>query len=278
MGGFARQSAAKPLPSQSSAFHGVKARLLEQLGDAWRRGKPLFVEDLLACHPELRENAEVCIRLIYEEMCLRQEHGEDVPSQEIRRRFPEWQAELEGLLQCHRLLAPGPAAPAFPAVGELLGDYQLQAELGSGALGRVFLASQPSLADRRIVLKVTPCDGHEHLSLARLQHTHIVPLYAVQDFADRNLRVLCMPFVGGGSLSSILEALQKVPPALRTGQLLLNALDQAQAATMTMVPSEGPTRRFLARASYVEAMCWIGACLADALSYAHARQLLHLDR
>ncbi|MHB1556559.1 MAG: protein kinase domain-containing protein, partial [Isosphaeraceae bacterium] len=39
----------------------------------------------------------------------------------------------------------------------------------------------------------------------------------------------------------------------------------------------GPARRFLGRSSYVQAVCWIGACLADALSYAHERGLVHLD-
>src|SRR5262249_38712412 len=38
-----------------------------------------------------------------------------------------------------------------------------------------------------------------------------------------------------------------------------------------------PARRFLARLSGVEAVCWIGACLADALHHAHERGMAHLD-
>ena len=49
------------------------------------------------------------------------------------------------------------------------------------------------------MVKITPRSGDEHLSLARLQHTHVVPLYAVQDFPEVNLRPLCMPFLGGTS-------------------------------------------------------------------------------
>ena len=43
------------------------------------------------------------------------------------------------------------------------------------------------------------------------------------------------------------------------------------------IPVEGPACRFLDRASYVQAVCWIGVCLADALQYAHERGLAHLD-
>src|SRR5205807_3094797 len=39
----------------------------------------------------------------------------------------------------------------------------------------------------------------------------------------------------------------------------------------------GAARAYLARASHVEAVCWIGACLADALQYAHEHGLVHMD-
>src|SRR5206468_748583 len=41
--------------------------------------------------------------------------------------------------------------------------------------------------------------------------------------------------------------------------------------------AQSMNRKFLARASYVEAICWIGIGLADALQYAHERGLVHLD-
>src|SRR4051812_3276570 len=58
-------------------------------------------------------------------------------------------------------------------VEDRLGDFDLLDELGRGAEGRVYLARQRTLADRRVVLKVTECAGEEHINLARLQHTHI---------------------------------------------------------------------------------------------------------
>jgi serine/threonine protein kinase len=162
-------------------------------------------------------------------------------------------------------------------VGQTFGDLRLLAELGRGAQGRVYLATQLLLADRPVVLKLTPRNGQEHLSLARLQHTHIVPLYWAQDIPDRNLRALCMPYLGGTTLAHLLHMLRRVPWAERTGQRLLRALDQAQAATPLDVPRQGPARQFLARSTYVRALCRIGFCLAEALHYAHERGLVHLD-
>ena len=42
-------------------------------------------------------------------------------------------------------------------------------------------------------------------------------------------------------------------------------------------PSQGPYRGTLARSTYVQAIAWIGACLADGLQYAHDRGLVHMD-
>src|SRR5205085_11221792 len=39
----------------------------------------------------------------------------------------------------------------------------------------------------------------------------------------------------------------------------------------------GPARDFFSRAGYVESVCVVGACLGDALQYAHERGLVDLD-
>jgi serine/threonine protein kinase/Tfp pilus assembly protein PilF len=271
-------------PRASSAFAGpvrfdlsgsLASQQVDEMVAAWRRGERPLAEEFLARHPELGD--ESAIRLVFEEFCLRLEAGMEVDPDDLARRFPRWRDELGALLDCHRMMESEPAAAALPGVGEVLAGFRLQAQLGRGVSGQVFLATQPALADRPVVLKVTPRGREEHLSLARLQHMNIVPLYSEQVLPDRNVHVLCMPFLGGASLAQILKVLKDLPPASRAGRQLTDALDQVQARLPISVPTQGPYRQYIARSSYVEAICWIGACLADGLQYAHDRNLVHMD-
>src|SRR5438067_13533365 len=71
------------------------------------------------------------------------------------------------------------AAARMPSAGETFAGFKLVRELGRGAFGRVFLAEQPDLADRPVVVKVTLDARTEVRALARLLHTNIVPIYSV---------------------------------------------------------------------------------------------------
>jgi tetratricopeptide (TPR) repeat protein len=256
---------------------GVAVRLAAEMARRWRTGERPLAEEFLARHPALWQQPESAVDLVYEEICLRQEAGEEAAEERVLARFPQWRKQLELLLECHRLLDPKRTAARFPEVGEALGDCRLLAELGRGAQGRVFLAVQPALGNRHVVLKLTPCHGREHLTLARLQHTNIVPLYAAWDDAGRNLRVLCMPYLGGTTLARLLERLGDRPPAERTGADLLRALDEEPGPTPPALPGHSPARYFYARQSYVQAVCGVAAALADGLQHAHERGLVHLD-
>src|SRR5262249_4782853 len=111
------------LRSSGDASVSVAERLAGELASAWREGERLRVEELLALHPDLHADSEVTLRLLYEELCLRQEMDEAVPQAEVLRRFPHLGTEVGRLLECHRVLQP-PPPPRFPEVGETLGGFR----------------------------------------------------------------------------------------------------------------------------------------------------------
>jgi serine/threonine protein kinase/tetratricopeptide (TPR) repeat protein len=265
-------------PSTTSSAEQLGIELAREMRRRWQCGEQPPAEEFLARHPELMQRPEAAVELIYEEFCLREFAGQPDVEEDILHRFPQWAAPLRVMLDCHRrLLRADRDGPSFPMVGECVGEFRLLAELVRGSRGRVFLATQTALADRLVVLKITPLDGGEHLSLARLQHTNIVPLYSVLDDAARNIRVLCMPYFGRATLASLLELLAPVPIEARTGRQIVEAVDRLQQASSVTPALQGAARQMLEKVSYVQAMCWIAACLADALHFAHERGVVHLD-
>ncbi len=260
----------------ASETESLALQLADEMGACWRRGERPCAEEFLTRFPRLRQQPQAAVRLVYEEICLREDFGEQMSADEFVRRFPQWRDEIQVLLECHQLVQPARAAH-MPEVGETLGPLQLLAELGRGALGRVFLAEEPQLAGRLVVVKVTPNDGREHLLLSRLQHTHIVPLLFIYDDEERHIRAFGMPYLGGATLADVLSRLNERRSQPRKGSDLLAALDMIKPPHAAQIPSSGPVRRFIGCRSYVETICWMGACLADALEHVHQRGLVHLD-
>jgi tetratricopeptide (TPR) repeat protein len=294
----------------SSEVNALADQLAAEMRRRWKAGDRPRTEDFLDAHPELIDHPGAVGELIYEEVSLRRERGEPNATEEVVRRFPRWTGQLRVLLDLRDTLEAD-GQPDFPESGDRLGDYQLLGELGRGRRGRVFLARQPALADRPVVVKLTPRAGGEHLSLARLQHTHIVPLYASQEFPNRGLRVLCMPYFGGAALAHVLTKLAPIPPAARTAANLWVAIGlltpsppgfaggegwgeggkcvQARGSSFPGAPAATPLTPHPSPPakpggegnktpdSYVRAVAQIGACLADALQFAHERSLVHMD-
>jgi tetratricopeptide (TPR) repeat protein len=265
-----RQGAGPDVPPTANEADLPATQLAQEMARLWEQGERPRAEDLLARHPGLADQPEAVLRLVCEEICLRQKASEQVSLSEYLARFPACRSRLVVFFECQQLLRE--PRQVFPEVGDMVADCRLLTELGRGAQGRVFLATQASLADRPVVLKFGPLTAHEHLSLARLQHTHIVPLYSVLEDPGRGLLALCMPYFGGTTLAHLLR--DRRPDW--TGPDLVRALDRTDDASIPG-PRRGTARAFLARRSYPEAVCWIGACLADALAYAHERDLIHLD-
>jgi hypothetical protein len=118
---------------------------------------------------------------------------------------------------------------ALPAVGgEFLG-FRLIAELGRGAFGRVHLARQGDLADRPVALKVSADIHGESQKLARLQHTHIVPVYSVHRAGP--LQAVCMPYLGATTLADVVSDLLHRGSLPASGKGLVSTLHDRRSRT-----------------------------------------------
>jgi serine/threonine protein kinase/predicted Zn-dependent protease len=222
------------------------------------------------------------IALLYEEYCLREEAGEEPDPREYQARYPEVASRLGEILDIHRLVAePGSTSndlgfpgPAFPEVGETIAGFQLVEELGRGSFARVFLARERQLADRLVALKVARTGSREPQTLARLQHTHIVPVHSYRTDPATGLHLLCMPYFGRVTLGKLLA--EGVSPSQASGMALVEALDRLGG-----VDSSGrgitQARQALASRSFPRAIAWWGARLAEGLQHAHDRGVLHRD-
>src|SRR5262249_42380260 len=75
----------------------------------------------------------------------------------------------------------------------------------------------------------------------------------------------------------VLEWLREKPAAQRTGADLVAVLARIERKMPLATPARCRQRELLGRLTWVEVICLLGACLADALQFAHERGLLHLD-
>ena len=192
------------------------------------------------------------------------------------------------------------AMTSMPRVGDEFLGFRLIGELGSGAFGRVFLATQGDLADRPVALKVAPAMDDESRTLAQLQHTNIVPIYSVHRVGS--IQAVCMPYFGSTTLLQVCDELGSQEMMPRSGQAILGTLqgraraggrsgvdpgtsgsseEELKSPSGLAAPSRpGPSteiRRQIERLTFVQAVLWVASRLAAGLAHAHERGIIHLD-
>src|SRR5262249_43554387 len=136
---------------------------------------------------------------------------------------------------------------------------------------------QADLDHRLVVLKVSTRSTAEPRLLARSRHAHIVEVLRHASTDDGALHLVCMPFLGGATLASVLDARRKRRGCPRSGLDLLADLDRASAPEYPSSELVRPAREILAGLSYPKALAWIVARLAEALDHAHRRGVAHGD-
>ena len=239
------------------------------------------VEQYAAEFPELSAGGDLPDDLIYEEIHVRRQSGDEFSLEEYAARFPRQMARLGDLLATNRAgltsaLHDIPKVDDFEA-GQRVDDFDLLLRLGSGAFGSVFLARQTSLG-RLVALKIAADHGFETQTLAQLDHPYIVRVYDQRPLSERRLQLIYMQYVPGGTLADAVECVRKTPLPERSGKLLVECIDRRlNERGADAPPTDSRARQYLAGRSWPEAVCWLGARIAEGLEHAHSHGVLHRD-
>ena len=75
----------------------------------------------------------------------------------------------------------------------------------AGAFAHVYLARQPALGNRLVVVKVAQYGSGEAETLGRLAHRNIVPVYSVVEDPATHMTAVCMPYLGSATLLDVLD-------------------------------------------------------------------------
>ena len=130
----------------------------------------------------------------------------------------------------------------LPVVGDWFAGFELIAVLGRGAFGRVYLARQGDLADRYVALKISTDLAGESRTLARLQHTNIVPIYSIHRVAP--FQAVCMPYFGATTLGHLLAHYRDLHSLPESGRQLVDTLcvlnEQTDAPSAVVSASRNP--------------------------------------
>jgi serine/threonine protein kinase/Tfp pilus assembly protein PilF len=212
----------------------------------------------------------------YEEYCRLRDSGAAIDRATFCARFPvEVREGLTRLLEAHEWLEREPELlddlpAAWPALGSVWEGFELLEELGRGAFARVYLAREPGLGNRLVVVKATTLGPGEAATLGRLDHPHIVPIHYQRDLPEAGLTVVCMPYLGQATLQHVLTRLhgQIKPPA--------RALAILDACRDDRLPTAEPAP-LLRGGAYSDGVRAIAAQIAEALAYLHAHGLCHRD-
>ncbi len=295
----------------------------------WRRGEAMSLEAYRDRFPELFGDPARLAGVAFEEYRLRRQAGQDPMPDEYRTRFgvevdgwpvqptgrdeddeppeaagpppggtngcraasPRASALIEALHdsepEASRRLAH--ALAALPAPGSRFLGFRLEAELGSGAFGRVYLARQGDLAGRPVALKISADVAGESHALARLQHTNVMPIYSVH--RDGVFQAVCMPYFGATTLADVAGAVGRRASLPDSGADLISAIEERRSSVAGGVaradgdpgkaaPAGGAEAARLDRLrglSYVQAILALAVRMADGLGHAHERGIVHRD-
>ncbi len=267
-----------PAPRETSL------ELIEEMRALHACGQPADAWAVLACHPEVMPDKMLLTDLATEEFVLRSEAGEKLDYVAFAARFPAIDSSLRQLLVLHTLLAEGVSplllstqALPWPEVGDTVMGFDLLHELGHGSFARVFLAAQPTVGDRRVVVKLSCLNAAaEADALGSLSHPNVVPILSLHTDAQAGWTAVCMTYHGTATLADVFDRLSAQGGRPRHARAILEAIATVPCGAEPMREGAGPPA-VLRHGSYLEGALHLAAQLADAVSYVHEQKIWHSD-
>ncbi|MFI9405992.1 protein kinase [Nocardia sp. NPDC052316] len=278
------------VPDGSQARLAVLTDLLRiDLRERWGRAADLGkrIAEYRKEFPEVEHSPELA-DLVCEEFLARRRHGplavaeflSEYPelADAVRERLAEFDIDDFGTAETTEAIA----ALAELSPGRRVDDFDLITDLGSGLLGRVFLARQRSM-QRLVAVRLSAGRAAAPHTMAQLDHAHIVRVFDQRVLSADTTRLgaaaprlVYMQYLPGGTAVGVLDQ-RRTGPESDGGALLLRAVDTAMAAKGEIRPSDSSVRAEIAALSWPETVAWVGRRLADALDYAEHHGVLHHD-
>ena len=255
--------------------------LVADVLELWSKGQEPDAQAALKEHPELASDNEAVTDLAFGEFCLRLDRGEFVNPRAFADHFPTCRSTLFRIMNGHQLTVDNPGLIAdpprkkWPEPGDEFVGFNVVRELGRGAFARVYLATEPALGGRSVVLKVGMHGSGEAEILGRLRHDNIVPVYAMRQDLLTGMTVVCMPYLGATTLADVIEYAFTRPGMPANAAVLFQAVKPKAEEKENLGPLKPSP--ILVSGTYVDGVLDIGMQLAEALAFVHERKIYHRD-
>jgi serine/threonine protein kinase/WD40 repeat protein len=221
--------------------------------------------------------------------------------------FPHLADEFHEMVATRKVFALSVDPEADGGPPARLGDFRIVRELAVGGMGVVYEAVQQPFG-RRVAVKTIKRGGRpipaavharflrEQEALARLHHTHIVPIHAAGQEGD--LQYYAMPYIAGATFGHLIgllrsssstyserntPSLAELADAWRTEPVHGGPSDRfdagppARPGSVPAGPPEGPPASLRLSARYLRSVAKVVADAAEALDHAHQAGIIHRD-
>jgi serine/threonine protein kinase len=269
-------------PSISTSVLEQQRAAAKQLKEEWRDKGTADAVAAISMLGGSGLHKSIALDLAYEDYCLKREAGEELDTSEFVQQFPSISLSLRRQICIHDALSGRGALddtydlPEWPEIGDVVAGFLLTEELGRGAFGRVFRASEISLRERQVVVKLAKHGLHEAQLLAQVPHAGVVPVYSVSTDEEWGLTALCMPFISRATLLDIIEILHGESGYPRSARQLADAARSVNCEDDVLLP-QMDSEISTTRGTFADAVTVFGFLIAEALKETHSKEIYHRD-